>query len=253
MFLIRASVFSLFAVTVFWSFMADLFTSEQGKRLFGLIGAGGTAGALLEPAITIGLAAPLGSVNLLLVAIVFLELAVLCVYRLERAAKATARAAGEPVAQAAAPAADARIGGSAFGALGELLGSPYLFGIAAWVSLLSFGGTFLYLQRAHIVAASVRASAVQTRLFAGIDLGVGLLTLAAQSFLTAGFLKRFGVAPAAAALPALYVIAFAVLALTPSPAAVVFFRILQRTTNFAISDPARQIFTPWCRGNRTTR
>jgi AAA family ATP:ADP antiporter len=71
-------------VAVFWSFMADVFTSEQGKRLFGFIGAGGTAGCLLGPAITISLSVPLGPTNLLIAAIVFLELAVFCVHRLER-------------------------------------------------------------------------------------------------------------------------------------------------------------------------
>src|SRR5512144_3250936 len=75
-FFVWVSVFNLFAVTVFWSFMADLFTSEQGKRLFGFIGAGGTAGALLGPAITIALSVPLGPTNLLIVAAVLLEVAV---------------------------------------------------------------------------------------------------------------------------------------------------------------------------------
>src|SRR6202171_4009512 len=83
-FFVWVSVFNLFAVAVFWSFMADVFTSEQGKRLFGFIGAGGTPGALLGPVITIGLSVPLGPTNLLIAAIVFLELAVFCVYRLER-------------------------------------------------------------------------------------------------------------------------------------------------------------------------
>ncbi|TAM35457.1 MAG: MFS transporter, partial [Burkholderiaceae bacterium] len=83
-FFVWVSVFNLFAVAVFWSFMADLFTSEQGKRLFGFIGAGGTAGGLLGPVITIVLSVPLGPANLLIVAIVFLEIAVFCVYRLER-------------------------------------------------------------------------------------------------------------------------------------------------------------------------
>src|ERR1700739_706497 len=81
-FFVWVSVFSLFAVAVFWSFMADLFTAEQSKRLFGFIGAGGTAGALLGPIITIGLSVPLGAANLLIAAAVLLELAVFCVYRL---------------------------------------------------------------------------------------------------------------------------------------------------------------------------
>src|ERR1700742_1048798 len=85
-FFVWVSVFNLFAVAVFWSFMADLFTAEQGKRLFGFIGAGGTAGALFGPVITIWLSAPLGPVNLLIAAAVFLELAVLCVHQIERGA-----------------------------------------------------------------------------------------------------------------------------------------------------------------------
>src|SRR5580693_2930079 len=91
-FFVWVSVFNLFAVAVFWSFMADLFTAEQSKRLFGFIGAGGTAGALLGPIITIGLSVPLGAVNLLIAAAVLLELAVFCVYRLERAATVQAGA-----------------------------------------------------------------------------------------------------------------------------------------------------------------
>ena len=93
-FFVWVSVFNLFAVAVFWSFMADLFTAEQGKRLFGFIGAGGTAGGLLGPLITIGLSVPLGAVNLLIAAAVLLELAVFCVYRLERAATVQARREG---------------------------------------------------------------------------------------------------------------------------------------------------------------
>ena len=91
-FFVWVSVFNLFAVAVFWSFMADLFDAEQGKRLFGFIGAGGTAGALLGPVITIALSVPLGPTNLLIAAMVLLEAAVFCVYRLERAATAQARA-----------------------------------------------------------------------------------------------------------------------------------------------------------------
>src|SRR6202166_2222458 len=123
-FFVWLSVFNLFAVAVFWSFMADLFTAEQGKRLFGFIGAGGTAGGLLGPVITIGLSVPLGPVNLLIVAAVLLELAVVCVYRLDRAAMGSAGARPEP----------RRVGGSAFAALPELFRSPYLLGVAGWVS-----------------------------------------------------------------------------------------------------------------------
>src|ERR1700680_670456 len=117
-FFVWVSVFNLFAVAVFWSFMADLFTAEQGKRLFGFIGAGGTAGALLGPVLTIWLSKPLGPVNLLIAPAAFLEAAVFCVHRIERVADAPTQV--DPRRQ--------RVGGGAFAALPELIRSPYLLG-----------------------------------------------------------------------------------------------------------------------------
>ena len=234
-FFVWVSVFSLFAVAVFWSFMADLFTAEQGKRLFGFIGAGGTAGALLGPTITIGLSVPLGPVNLLIAAAIFLELAVFCVYRLERASTVHAGAAGaQPEPQ--------RVGGSAFAAVPELIRSPYLLGIGIWISLLSFCATIVYLEQANIIRAAVADPAVQTRIFAGIDLAVNLLSLATQVFATGQLLKRFGTGIAAGALPAVYVLGFAALFLAPTLAVVLAVQVMQRWMNFALANPARQVF-----------
>ena len=231
-FFVWVSVFNLFAVAVFWSFMADLFTSEQGKRLFGFIGAGGTAGALLGPVITIGLSVPLGPANLLIAAIVFLELTVFCAHRLERFSDERQGPRRR----------ERRLGGSAFAALPELIRSPYLLGVGLWVSLLSFGATILYFEQANIVAATVHGAGEQTRIFASIDLAVGLLTLATQVFATGRLLKRFGTGVAAAALPAVYVVGFTVLALAPILIVVVIAQIAQRWMNFAIANPARQVF-----------
>ena len=231
-FFVWVSVFNLFAVAVFWSLMADLFSSEQGKRLFGFIGAGGTAGALLGPLVTIWLSVPLGPVNLLVAAAAFLEMAVFCVHRIERVTDPPRH--GEFRAQ--------RIGGSAFAGLVELMRSPYLLGVAGWVSLLSFGATIAYFAQANIVSATIHGAAAQTRLFAGIDLAVGLLSLGTQVFATAAFLKRFGTGIAAAALPVTYVVGFAALALAPSLSVVVTLQVAQRWMNFAIANPARQVF-----------
>lgn len=231
-FFVWVSVFNLFAVAVFWSFMADLFTSEQGKRLFGFIGAGGTAGGLLGPVITIALSVPLGPHNLLLAAIVFLEIAVFCAWRLERSA-------GSPQGQRRD---ERRVGGSAFAALSGLVRSPYLLGVAAWVSLLSFGATILYFVQANVVSATVHGAGAQTRIFASIDLIVGLLTLATQVFATGRFIQRFGTGVAAAALPAVYVVGFLMLAWMPGLAVVFVFQVTQRWMNFAIANPARQVF-----------
>jgi len=231
-FFVWVSVFNLFAVAVFWSFMADLFTSEQGKRLFGFIGAGGTAGALLGPIITIWLSVPLGPVNLMIAAAVFLEIAVFCVYRLERAA----------VAHPGPKATTENIGGSAFAAIPELVRSPYMLGLAAWVALLSYAATIIYFEQAHIVSEAVKTAGLQTRIFASIDLAVSLLTLFTQLVVTGQLLKRVGPGIAAAALPAVYVVGFAVLAVMPTLIVVVTIQVLQRWMNFAIANPARQLF-----------
>ncbi|MGH7090852.1 MAG: hypothetical protein ACREFQ_18300, partial [Stellaceae bacterium] len=196
------------------------------------IGAGGTAGGLLGPVITVGLSVPLGPVNLLLAAMVLLELAVFCASRLERTAEPRhdLRKTEQP------------LGGGAWAAVSELVRSPYLLGVGAWVSLLSFGATILYFEQANIVAATVRGAGAQTRIFASIDLAVGLLTLATQLFATGPLLKRLGTGLAAGALPAVYIAGFAALALAPALAVVVAIQVLQRVMNFAIANPARQVF-----------
>ncbi len=231
-FFVWVSVFNLFAVAVFWSFMADLFTSEQGKRLFGFIGAGGTAGALLGPIITIWLSVPLGPVNLMIAAAVFLELAVFCVYRLERAAQV--RTGSKPTVKS--------IGGSAFAAIPELIRSPYLLGIGTWVALLSYAATIIYFEQAHLVSEAVKTAGLQTRIFASIDLAVSLLTLMTQLLVTGQLLKRVGTGLAAAALPAVYILGFAALAVMPTLIVVVTIQVVQRWMNFAIANPARQLF-----------
>lgn len=232
-FFVWISVFNLFAVSVFWSFMADLFAAEQGKRLFGFIAAGGSAGALLGPALTVWLAGALGPVNLLLVAAVLLEAAVVCAHRLESAAPRRTGHASVPT--------QAPIGGSALAGFKLLLRSPYLAGIALWVLLLSLCGTFLYFQQASIVAGASDDPAVRTRIFASIDLAAGVLTVLIQASATGRIMTRFGVGPAAALLPLVFAAGFAVLAASPVLAAVIAFQAVQRTANFAVSNPAREV------------
>jgi len=236
-FFVWISVFNLFTVSVFWSFMADLFSSEQGKRLFGFIAAGGSAGALLGPLITVGLAGPLGPVNLLIIAAVLLELAILCARRLELADDAP----GAATAGALAARPDAQMGGSWIAGFMLLLRSPYLAGIALWVALLSLAGTFLYFQQANLVAAASDDPAVRTRIFATIDLAVGIVTLLVQGFVTGRLIARFGAGPAAAFLPLVFGLGFAALAFNPVLAVVIAFQAAQRAANFAISNPAREV------------
>lgn len=246
-FFVWVGVFNLFVVSIFWSLMADLYNSEQSNRLFGYIAAGGTAGALLGPALSIVLSMTLGAVNLLVVSAVFLELAVLCTYRLERAELAELMELKDPSPPELGPAPgdeNRAIGGGAFEGVEQLLRSPYLLGIGIWVSLLSFSATFLYLQQADIVAAAAHNGGAQTRIFASIDFIVGLLSLVTQLLATGPLIVRFGIGAAAGFLPAIFAGGFLVFAAAPNLITIIIFQAVQRTAHFAISTPARQaLFT----------
>jgi AAA family ATP:ADP antiporter len=242
-FFVWISVFNLFAVSVFWTFMADLYDAEQGKRLFGVIAAGGSAGALLGPAIAASLAEPIGRANLLIIAALLLECAVFCVMRLETAAAVfkSGRAAGDVVHSAGRQQGEIA---SWIAGLMLILRSRYLAGIAIWVALLSLAGTFLYFQQASIVSALTDDPNKRTAIFARIDLAVSLLTVVVQFVATGKLIKRFGAGPATAFLPFVFAIGFIALWATPMLWVVIAFQATQRAANFAIANPAREtLFT----------
>jgi len=133
------------------------------------------------------------------------------------------------------------LGGNWLAGIVLLLRSPYLAGIALWVSLLSIAATFLYFQQANIIAAASDDPAVRTRMFASVDLAVGVLTLVVQCFATSKLIARFGIGAALAFLPVVFAAGFVVLAVAPTLIVVIAFQALQRTANFAISNPAREV------------
>jgi AAA family ATP:ADP antiporter len=239
-FFMWVSVFNLFVVTVFWGFMADLFTTEQGKRLFGFIAAGGSAGALVGPSLTAGLAVALGPVNLLLISALLLEGAVQCVKRLLE----TPQAQRPSHNSKARSANDEVIGGGILAGLTEIARSPFLMMICCHVLLLSLTSTFLYFQQASIVSAAFDNPAERTRVFALIDLSVGLITIVLQLTVTGRVLVRLGVGIALASLALVTMVGFLALAILPVLAVVVVFQSLKRAAEFGFANPAREtLFT----------
>ena len=233
------SVFNLFVVTVFWGFMSERFGYERGRRLFGFIAAGGTAGALLGPSITALLAVPLGPANLLLVSVLLLEIATRCAGALDRAPMLPA-AGAEPVAKQP----DEAIGGGMWAGLTEVLRSRYLMLICAHVALLSLTSTFLYFQQAAIVAGAFDSPAERTRVFALVDLSVGVTTLAVQLLFTGRLMMRFGAGAALALLAIVTAAGFAAIAIAPVLAVVIGFQAVKRATEFSLANPAREtLFT----------
>ena len=236
-FFIWLSVFNLFVVSVFWSFMADVWREEQARRLFGFIAAGGSAGALVGPTVTALLAPRIGPVNLLPVAAAILAGALVCVARLRP---------GAPVAGPGAlpddPAADeAPVGGGALGGLARMLRSAYLSGIALFVVLGTLFATFVYFQQAQIVRAAFADPGQRTAVFAVMDLAVNALTIGAQLFVTGALATRFGLVRVLPALPLVTLAGFTALAMVSTAGVLVAFQVLRRAAQYGITGPAREM------------
>ena len=244
-FFIWVSIFNLFVVSVFWSFMADIFRSTQAKRLFGFIAAGGTAGALTGPVLTATLAVPVGPTNLLLISAGLLGGAVLCVKRLiawresplsKRPVRASA--AGDSTVTEAE---DQAMGGGILAAFHLVLKSPYLIGICLLMLLFTTLATFLYFQQAHIIRDHFADSADRTTVFAVMDFTVNALTIFVQLFLTGRIVKHLGLGWTLALIPLLLGTGFLILGLTPVLGTIIIVQIIRRAGNYAVMKPAREM------------
>jgi ATP:ADP antiporter, AAA family len=232
-FFIWVSIFNLFVVSVFWALIVDIFSTEQGKRLFGFIAAGATIGAIAGSGITASLARYVPLTFLLIGSVVLLEVAVFATRRLSRIA-GTLHAG-------TASAADRPVGGGVFAGITHPFKSAYLLNVSVFVLLFAITATFLYFQQAEIVAKNFANRGEQTAFFATIDLLVNCLTLAVELFLTGRILRYFGVGLALAFLPALTLLGFATLAFVPALSALVVFQVLRRSSDYAIARPAREV------------
>lgn len=229
-FFIWTSVYNLFVVSVFWSFMADLFRHEQGLRLFGFIAAGGSLGALAGPLLTTFLVKPLGTANLLLVSALLLEMSVQCVRALNRWSQKTPR-----------PQAQQPLGGDFLSGIRLVFRSRFLLGICLYVVLLTATATILYLEQARIVAHASGDPRERTALFARIDLVVNLLTLVVQAFVTGRLVKRAGVRFGIGLLPVLSVLGFVALGISPTLFVLMAVQAVRRAAHYGIERPSREI------------
>ncbi len=233
-FFVWISVFNLFIVSVFWQLMVDIFSSEDGKRLFGFIAAGATIGAIVGSGVTASLARHVPVAVLLIGAALLLEVAVFGVRRLSRQ---SAKLHTRPAEQAA----ETPIGGNVLAGITHPFKSSYLMNVSAFLLLFAITSTFLYFQQAGIVSRSFHDRGAQTAFFASIDLAVNVLTLLVQLFLTGRIVRSFGVGPTLAFLPALTIVGFGVLALLPGIASLMTFQVLRRSSDYAIARPTREV------------
>ncbi|NBB64176.1 MFS transporter [Pseudomonas sp. ODNR1LW] len=231
-FFVWISLYNLFIVSIFWSVLVDRFSSEQGRRLFGCIAAGGTLGTFIGPLLAATMATRLGPLALTLAAALLLELAVRC-YRglLSR----TRSQAGTRVLD------ERRLGGSMLAGITLILRSPYLLGLVAFMLLHTSAATLLYFEQGRIVAGSYADVGSRTQFFAMVDLLVSALTLICQLLLTATLIRLLGIGGALLVMPLATVLAFGVMALAPVPASVALAQGLRRAVEFGIVRPAREV------------
>jgi AAA family ATP:ADP antiporter len=233
-FFVWLSVFNLFVVSVFWSFMSDLFAPAQAARLYGTIAAGGSCGAIAGP--LIAAQSPLGASGLLLLAALLLLGAVVCIAMLSRWARAHPRRGDPPP--------EAPLGGSILAGMRAALSSPFLLAICGYLFCYTALSTALYFQQVSIVREALPNAEEQTRFFARVDLAVNSLTLAIQLLAFARLSAWIGPIGLLVLMPLVSVAGFLWLGATPTLTALVVFGVTRRVGEFAISKPAREaLFT----------
>jgi len=229
-FFVYGSVFNLFVVSVFWSFMADLFDAEQSQRLFPVIALGGAIGAIAGPALTRALVFVVGVSGLLVVSSALLALSIVCIFALSRWARRHPVAGDERREQRI-------IGGSFLAGAVETLKSPLMRRIALLMLLGDAVGTVIYALLADYSGATYPTREARTDFAAGIDLYANILQALLQVTLTRGLMVRFGPAPPLALDGAVKALMLAGLAVFSGPWIAVV-AVVTRASAYGVFKPA---------------
>jgi AAA family ATP:ADP antiporter len=232
-FFIWVSVINLPLISVFWSFMADLFDREQGKRLFAFITAGASVGAMSGSAITAFVAEAVGEVNLLLVSAALLAATIALMRYLHSWNEGREGRAGRIEARP--------IGGNPFAGLRLVLTTPYLGGIALFIFLMAGVNTVLYLQQAGLLEIHFPDRDARTAFLGRIELLMSFVTLALQFFAVGRLTRRAGVAAMIVVVPLFVAGGFLLIAAAPALMTLVGVFIARRVGQYAIVRPCREM------------
>lgn len=235
-FFVWLSVFNLFVVSVFWSFMADIYTREQGRRLFGLISAGGSAGALVGPFATKALVSELGFQNILLISASLLLFGVFCISRLR--VWVVAERSGDTEASVAS---SRPLGGSPLDGIRQVLQSRYLLSMVVVSVIASLLGTALYMFMADFVGNAEMTTNERVATFSLVDGATNVLSLIAQLFLVGRSVRHMGVGRTLAILPVVILVGFMLLAINPTFLVVAVLTAVRRGIGFGFAKPTHDM------------
>jgi ATP:ADP antiporter, AAA family len=236
-FYVWVSVFSLFHISVFWSFMADIFSRPQSKRLFGFIGAGASIGAIAGPAVVTLVAGNAGTGPLLLSAAVMLVLTLPVIALLQRLKENALRNEGVRAGERDFE----YIGGNPLAGYAVFLqrNSGFLWGIALFIFLYTAIGSFVYLELKNLLADYDEDR--RTQIWAAMDLAVNTLTILIAAFATGRMANHLGLPFTLASVPVAIGLGLLALAAAPTVALVVAIQVARRAGNYGISRPAREM------------
>ena len=255
-FFVWVSVFNLFVISVFWSFMTDVFRTDQAKRLFGFIAVGGTLGAICGGQVTASLVRPIGTASLLFVSAAALEAAAWCVRFFpasfnashpERSEGSLTRENVQQNERSLAVSAtrddnpEKPVGGSLWAGFTHVVRSPYLLGICGFILLHTITATLVYFQQADLTAHQISDRAARTAFFARLDQAVNILTIVVQVSLTGRLLKWLGVGLTLAVLPLINIIGFTTMGMLPIISLLAVFQTLRRAGDYAVARPSREV------------
>jgi AAA family ATP:ADP antiporter len=231
-FFVWITIFNLFVVSVFWSFMSDIYTREQARRLFGVITAGGSIGALLGGAATSLLVLKIGFHNLFPIAAVMLSMAVICIRQLRRwVAVEHKEEIGETVES------EKPLGGNPLSGVTHILASKYFSAIVLASVIASLLGTALYTFTAQLVEAAISGPDERTLFFSNMNVAANALALLGQMFAVKHAVRRFGIGTTLALLPIVSIAGFILLAFNPVLGVVAFLTVIRRALGFSFSKP----------------
>ncbi len=231
------SVVNLFMISVFWSLMADVFAPAQAGRLFALIAAGGSSGAILGPLATRALIAPLGVSGLLLVAAAGFVLVSVLLQRLMREKQRLQSLHAEVQSSTL----DHRLEGSAWDGFKVLFSSAYAMNQALFMLLMTWVATIAYFLQTDLITRGYSGIAARTVALADIDLVVNVCSAVILIFGLGRFITRWGVTAALVASPLLMALGFVAMALSPTLRVMQAMQVLRRVSQYAIARPSREI------------
>jgi len=243
-FYVWVSVFSLFHISVFWSFMSDLFNKEQAGRLFSIIAAGASVGGLIGPSIPSFFSASLGTDNLMLIASLMLLIPIPIIFYLQSLKSTDLQNKDLELTSPSEP-----IGGNPFVGFKMFFLNPYLLAIGLFIFLYTGVSSFVYFELKNLLSELSRAE--RTAVWAQMDLAVNVLSIATGLFVTSRIVVKFGMAMTIALVPVMICIGLLVLAISPFLGAVVVLQVIRRAGNYSVTRPAREML--FTRVDRETR